>query len=534
MNWIPDKTIRGGLSTHSGIPGSQDLKTMISSSTNHDLQLTSGRLLARNTFLNLIGRISPLVVAVFAIPILIKGLGMERFGVLTLAWMLIGYFSLFDLGIGRALTKLVAEKLGTGEDEKVPTLVWTSLFLMLLLGILGAMLVGLLVPWLVYRILKIPENLRAESLHAFYLLALSIPLVISAAGLRGILEARQLFGLINYVRIPLGLFTYIGPVVALWFTHDLVVIVAVLAIARLLAWQIFLWLCLRALPPLRRKLVIDRREMGPILRFGGWLTVSNVVSPFLEYLDRFLIGALVSMTAVTYYVTPYDVVTKLLHFPSALVGVLFPAFAASYVTNSEHTRQLFLRGIKLVIVILFPVSLFLVSMAPETLEIWLGRDFSQQSALVLQLLTIGVFLNSLAYLPATLIQGVGRPDLIAKLHLIELPFYLIMLWGLIHSYGITGAALAWVLRAGIDIILLFIISRRFLYNTGQVLQRMTYFLGATIILLSFATLPSSFAVSAGLFLFTLFAFALSAWFFMLSPEDRAMAKDYWSRRFVSV
>jgi len=507
---------------------------MIPSSTEHDVQLTSGRLLARNALLNLMGRIAPLAVAIFAIPILINGLGMERFGVLSLAWMLIGYFSLFDLGIGRALTKLVAEKLSAGENEKVAALVWTSLFLMLILGILGALLMGLLSPWLVYTILKIPASLRSESLQAFYLLALSIPMVISTAGLRGILEARQLFGLINYVRIPLGLFTYLGPVLVLSLTHNLVIIVAVLAVGRLLAWLIFLVLCLRMLPELGQHRTINRREMGPILRFGGWLTVTNVISPIMEYLDRFLIGALVSMTAVTYYVTPYDVVTKLLHFPSALVGVLFPAFAASYVSNSEHTRQLFLRGIKLVMVVLFPVSLLLVSMAPETLEIWLGHDFSQHSALVLQLLTIGVFLNSLAYLPATLVQGVGRPDLIAKLHLIELPFYLIMLWGLIHSYGIKGAALAWVLRAGIDIILLFVISRRFLYNTWQVIQRMTYFLGATIILLSFATLPSSFAVSAGLFFVTLFIFALSAWFFMLSPEDRTMAKDYWYRRFVSV
>src|SRR5438270_423670 len=77
--------------------------------------LTSGSLLARNTIWNLIGSGAPMIVAVFCIPILIRGLGKDRFGVLALAWALIGYVSLFDFGLGRALTQIVAKKLGAGE-----------------------------------------------------------------------------------------------------------------------------------------------------------------------------------------------------------------------------------------------------------------------------------------------------------------------------------------------------------------------------------------------------------------------------------
>jgi O-antigen/teichoic acid export membrane protein len=103
--------------------------------------LTGGRLLARNTVWNIIGSVAPMAVAVFCIPILIRGLGKERFGVLTLAWALIGYASLFDLGLGRALTQLVARKLGAGEEGEVPSIAWTSMLLMLLLGASGAAVV---------------------------------------------------------------------------------------------------------------------------------------------------------------------------------------------------------------------------------------------------------------------------------------------------------------------------------------------------------------------------------------------------------
>ena len=119
-------------------------------------KLTHGSLLARNTLWNLGGQVAPLVTAIFAIPLLIKGLGMDRFGLLTLAWVVIGYFSLFDLGLGRALTQLVAKKLGARQEAEIPALVWTGLILMLIMGLIGTLVVSLLSPWLVQDALKIP------------------------------------------------------------------------------------------------------------------------------------------------------------------------------------------------------------------------------------------------------------------------------------------------------------------------------------------------------------------------------------------
>ena len=88
---------------------------------------TSGRLLARNTFWNLLGQGAPLAAAVIAFPPLIRGLGIDRYGVLSLVWTLIGYFSFLDLGLGRALTKLVAERLGNiPEEERLAMETWTA------------------------------------------------------------------------------------------------------------------------------------------------------------------------------------------------------------------------------------------------------------------------------------------------------------------------------------------------------------------------------------------------------------------------
>ena len=101
--------------------------------------LTGGTLLVRNSLFNLIGQGIPLLVALFTIPLLIHGLGTDRFGVLTLVWMVIGYFGLFDLGLGRALAQVVAEKLSAGEETQLPHIVWTALVIDVCLGFVGCL-----------------------------------------------------------------------------------------------------------------------------------------------------------------------------------------------------------------------------------------------------------------------------------------------------------------------------------------------------------------------------------------------------------
>lgn len=488
--------------------------------------LTRGHLLARNTFWNLTGQAVPLIVAVFAIPPLVRGLGTERFGVLMLAWTVIGYFNLFDLGLGRALTKLVAERLGAGHESEIPAIVWTALAMTGVMGIAGTALVAGLCPWLVQDVLKIPIHLQAETLKVFYLLAFSIPIVLSSAGLRGILEAHQCFGLVNAVRIPLGIFTFLGPLAVLPFSNSLFPVLAVLVAGRLLASGVHVLLCLRLVPALRHGIRVRCAMVKPLLSFGSWMTVSNIIGPLMVYMDRFLIGATVSMVAVAYYATPYEVVTKLWLIPGALVGVLFPAFSATFIQDRARAAWLFGRGISYVFLALFPLALIIVTLAHEGLEFWLGTEFADNSSFVLQWLAVGVFINSLARVASGLIQGAGRPDLAAKTHLIELPFYLLLLWWLLGAYGIAGAAIAWVVRVAVDTVVFFAIARWLLPGTSVIIRRNAVIIATATGILIVAGCTVGLVIK-GLFLIgVVLIFILVAWFQVLASEERVFIKRF--------
>jgi len=269
--------------------------------------------------------------------------------------------------------------------------------------------------------------------------------------------------------------------------------------------------------------VLERAAIRPLFRFGAWMSVTNVIGPLLVYMDRFVIGAVVSVAAVAYYATPYEMVTKLLIVPGAILGVLFPAFASTYRHDHARTVRLFANGTKYVVLLLFPVILVIVALAPEGMGWWLGPDFSRYSAPVLRCLAIGIFINSVAQVFATLVQGVGRPDLTAKIHALELPIYLPILFWSIHHYGILGAAFAWTGRVAFDGLLLLLLSARLLKNP-ILLRRIITGLLSALGALALPLLVDSTVFRASVAGLVMVAFLVASWSVALTDEERSFVK----------
>src|SRR5690606_29310733 len=188
---------------------------------------------------------------------------------------------------------------------------------------------------------------------------------------------------------------------------------------------------------------------GALLRMGGWLTVSNVISPVLVYADRFLIGSLISMSALAFYTTPSEIVTRVVAAPVAIAGVFFPAFAATFRTDPKRAAHLFSSSIRAVLLILFPILLPIFVLAEVGLEAWVGADFALHGASVARWLVLGVLFSGLAQIPLALVHGAARADITARQHMLEAPFYLALLWWLLNRFGLPGAAIAWSARTGV-------------------------------------------------------------------------------------
>ena len=275
------------------------------------------------------------------------------------------------------------------------------------------------------------------------------------------------------------------------------------------------------MPTLRSGFGFHAPSVKPLFLFGGWMTVSNVLGPLMVTFDRFLIGSVISIAAVAYYSIPYEVVTKLWLISTALVGVLFPVFSATNFADRARLAFLYESGVKYIFVVLLPVTLLLVIFAPEGLSVWLGSDFAHNSAPVARLLAVAVLVNSMAHVPFAHLQSVGRPDVTAKFHLIELPIYIAMLFFLARSFGIEGVAIAWLLRVLIDTFLLFWFSSRLLPECRFILTRLPLMMGGALAISLAAALIAGLAIKviAACAIFFVAVPALWLWFF--TPEQRA-------------
>lgn len=486
-----------------------------------------GSLLARNTALNLAGRVIPVLVNLAAIPYVVHHLGADRFGLLSLAWLVVGYFALFDLGIGPATTKFVAEFLGKGEVAKLPRLVWTAVVSQSCLGCAAAILLAVATPALVDRLLRIPPNLRSEALWVFLTLAVSLPVAFATGSLAGVLSAWQRFDLLNAVNIPFSCLGYALPCAALALGFGLRAGVFLLVLARLAAFLATLRLCVRVHPALIRHFGFDRSLIRPLLSFGGWVAVSGAVGPVLVYFERFLIGGLISVAAIGFYTPPYMISSKLGVLPSSLVATLFPAFSASAARGDrEWIRSALVRSLKFLVLLVGPATLVMIFFARPVLTLWLGATFAVQGTLVLQILAAGVLLNSLALVPYHLLQGVGRPDLTAKFHLLELPLHIGLTWFLLLRFGLPGAALAWTIRVGLDLVLLIIAACRITQTSPRTLAgRDVGGSIATLVVLAVG-FSALWGFSQALLMHVLlgflltFGFILGSWHFVLGVEEK--------------
>ena len=422
--------------------------------------MKSGNVL-RNTAWNLAGLALPIFVALVAIPPLIYGLGGDRFGVLAIGWVIMAYFVLSDFGIGVATKKYLSELDGKAGQDGVGALVWTSLIVHGMLGFVGGGCFALAVPFLLRGVFAVPEPLQVEAAGAFYWLAASIPVLLLTSCLRNLLEARQRFDLMNMLRAPASAINYLVPLLVLYVSNDMSDMLAAIFVGRLLVLGAHGLCTFRVVPELTMQFRFSLRELRRLLGFGVWATLSSLINPIVLFADRFFVASVFSLAAVTYYVTPYEVVTKLWILSASLLGALFPLLSVTDPRSAEMTT-IVRRAFILLVVTATPAVGAILVFGRDFLGVWIDADLARQSGTVAKWLAVGVFFNILAQIPFTVLQATGRPATPARLQMILLPFFLVLAWWLSRWQGTVGVAMAWAVRALVEAALLQWAARRWL------------------------------------------------------------------------
>ena len=411
----------------------------------------SKRPLKTSFIVNLLGPTVRLGVAIVTVPIYLRHVGDARYGVISIGWVLLGYFGFLDLGLSRAATNALAKLREAPQPERARVLL-TTLVLNLGLGLTGAFVLFIVGEYLLGRFVSIPDALRPEVAWSFPWLACLLPMSLLSGASIGALESRERFLLANMLQI-LGIsLTQIAPVVvAAGISPSLTVVIPAIAIADAASVIVILTVVHRIEGPFSFRL-FDRSEARALLGYGGWVSVSNVISPILVAADQFLIGSVISVAAVAHYAVPMNLVSRSQIFPAALGRTFFPRMSSS---SGDEARELAVRALSALGFGFAAICAPAIILSPAFFRYWIGADFAIVAAPVAQILFLGAWINGLAFVPFHFMQSQGRPDLTGKLHIAEVVPFLAVLWVLTTTFGINGAAIAWSLRCTVDAFAMF-------------------------------------------------------------------------------
>jgi O-antigen/teichoic acid export membrane protein len=270
-----------------------------------------------------------------------------------------------------------------------------------------------------------------------------------------------------------------------------------------------------------------------MVHFGSWIAAASVLGCLLLYFDQWILSFLLGIGLLPFYTVPMNLLNRLSIFPSSLTQTLFPAFSALN-AKSEWTRidDYFVRSHRYLLTIMIPICFVLFVWGPEILRLWLGTSFASHAGLALKILSVGMLIGLLAPLSGSLLEAVGRPDVLVKLYLLELPFNVALVWFLTKHFGITGAAFSFVIRTILETIVLWIAVYRISPSSGvrflnAGLLRAGLWSGAFGLLAYFMPAAAIRSVAnITVTLLALAAYCLSVRFYIFDEKDRAFAVDF--------
>jgi O-antigen/teichoic acid export membrane protein len=402
----------------------------------------------RNAGYNLLGSIAPLLLSLVTIPLYLHLVGPERYGVLAISWLLLGYFGVFDLGLGRATAYSIAAQKDADPADRAETF-WTATLLNPVIGLIGGVVL-LAASWFYFSgPFEVPEDLRPEIMRALPVLALALPVATLTGTLAGTLQGREKFRQLNTVSATSTALFQLLPLSIAWFHGpDLPLLLGASVGARLLGCAWLGWLAWREVAQGHAPR-FSRSRLRGLLGYGGWAAVSGLIGPLLLIGDRLVIGAVFGASAVTLYSVPFQMIQRVMVVPTALNSALMPRLTSQTVEERKQLSELSSRTLE---ALLTPSLMVAILLAEPALKLWVGATLGVQMAPLAQVMIVGVWLFALSSIQITLNYANGQPKRVTLAYLVELPLYALVLFGAIEWLGLIGAAVAYTFRTLLDLL----------------------------------------------------------------------------------
>jgi O-antigen/teichoic acid export membrane protein len=411
-----------------------------------------------NLVANFIGQGWTALMALAFVPLYIKFLGIEAYGLIGFYAMLQAAFQILDLGLSQTMNREMARYAAMPEkSNEARDLVRTLEIGYWAIGIVLGIVVVIAAPFIAGHWIK-PGSIPVKTVQNAVMImgivsALQWPISFYEGGLLGL----QHQVLLNSIKIGTATLGSVGAVFILWkisptitsyFTWQ--IIVNGLSVALL---TIFLWW---SLPSSGQPSVFNLSLLRNIKRFAVGMSGIALSGIILTQMDKIILSKLLSLKMFGYY-TLAGVASSVVPFllVSPVFNALFPRFT-SLVAMKEETalRTLYHQGSQLMAVLVLPVAALLAFFSHDLLLLWTGSTKTAVMASpIVSVLVIGMALNALMTLPYALQLSHGWTSIGLRINIFLIIILVPAVYFMATRYGAVGAASVWVMLNGIYLLI---------------------------------------------------------------------------------
>ncbi len=395
----------------------------------------------RNTLFNYLAIICVTLIRFVAMPILIHGLGQDRYGIYATVMSVVGYVGLLDLGIGISLTKFVAEYYATRDFKRLNEMLSTSLLLYVGLGVVGAAVLIGCSSLLVEHVFDIPVPLWTEGRYVFWISALSLFNGLTLGIFGNLLNGIQRQDIARTVTIGNTLITYSGSILLVTMGYKLVAFMLFATLMDVLSFLIQIWITRRLLPEVRFfPRIFKKRELKQIVNFSFAMFINQLAARNVGVLDKLILSIFLPIANVTVYTVGFTLASFSFRIPAAAALASLPAASELMAQDRLHAvHELILRGMKYTGLMAVPIFTVMSVMAPDVVRLWMGEGY-ELSARVLQLLLAGYFWLALSSSGSNVMIGIGKPYINTYYAVAQIVLCSTLSIVMVQFFGVLGAA----------------------------------------------------------------------------------------------
>ena len=389
------------------------------------------------------------VAQIVCIPIYLKIMGAEAYGLVGFYATLQMSLQIFDLGLSPTLNRELARcTASAGLPDTARDFVRTIESGYWLIGIVAAVVICLSAEWLSMHWVRptlLPQPTVRDSLVIMgCVVALQWPLSLYQGGLIG-LQRQVLLNVIKVVAVTAStvgsifVLKFVSPTITAFFLWQMVV-----SACNVVAVVLALWL---ALPKGTRAPRFDFKLLHDVMPFARGMAGIALFSLVLTQTDKVLLSKLLSLEDFGYYVLAGTVAGALQLCIGPIFTAVFPRLTALVATgDSSGVRRLYHLGSQAMAFALAPLLIVLGGFSTEIIRIWTGNEAAAiHAGAVAPLLVVGTALNGVLHMPHALRLAYGwtRLDLAIGLTMLVLLVPSIIFSA--QQFGGVGTATAWVL-----------------------------------------------------------------------------------------